>query len=83
MVTDDTLDVPRDQLFVMKIKKQTFWLLAQLFDHYMNYGQVVKIAQHRALRDPHFLQYFLNHIKKKDTRDECILRVDNSVKVIK
>ena len=75
--TSEKIGVPRDQIFMMRMKKPRFLLLAQLFDHYMSYGHVVKIAQHRALRDPQFLTFFINYIKKKEPMHDIILRVDS------
>lgn len=81
VATEDNVNLPRDQVFVMRIQKHFFWLMAQLFDHYINYGHVYKVAHHRVFRDPKFLNFFIDYVKKREMKDEMILQVDGTVKV--
>ncbi|KAL4217512.1 hypothetical protein ACF0H5_023961 [Mactra antiquata] len=78
VATDIRIEESRDQIFVMRIQKHNFWLLSELFAHYITYGYVVKIAQHRAFRDLKFLNFFFDFVKKKGMIADLILKVDNT-----
>lgn len=81
VATEATPIESRDQIFIMRVTKQNYWLLAESLIHYMNVGFTNQIARHRSFRDQEFTKFVFSHLEKRDNQDDVILREDTEVTV--
>ena len=76
--TDATFDERWDEIFIMRVKPNNFDVLAKVFTHYILNGEVKKLAQHRAMKDLRFLEFFFNYIQTKENMVDVLLSEDNN-----
>ena len=76
--TDATFDERWDEIFIMRVKPNDFDVLAKVFTHYILNGEVKKLAQHRAMKDLRFLEFFFNYVQTKENMIDILLSEDNN-----
>ncbi|KAL4217513.1 hypothetical protein ACF0H5_023962 [Mactra antiquata] len=82
--TDDNFEGRKDEIFMMRVRPENFAILAKVFVHYINNGEVKKIIQHRAMKDLRFITFLFEYIKQQRENGELIiLSQDKTVPPIK
>lgn len=77
--TDANFDEKPDEIFMMRVKKENFLVLAKVFEHYILNGEVKRISQHRAMKDLRFVQFFFEYLQQSKHYEKIILSEDANV----
>ncbi|XP_052234805.1 uncharacterized protein LOC127847147 [Dreissena polymorpha] len=76
--TDENFEERPDEIFMMRVKRENFLVLAQVFEHYILNNEVKRISQHRAMKDVRFIEFFFEYIQQKPDCVRIVLSEDKN-----
>ena len=69
------------EIFLMRVKKPQFLVLAKVMEHYILHGEVKRISQHRAMKNPTFVEFLFEYFQQKGSITHVLLSEDNNFRV--